>query len=42
MAVHPMSTQLRVDHIHLVHRLRLKGTWYLDPSIEKVVKIIAW
>jgi hypothetical protein len=34
-AVHPMSRQLRVDHLHL-HRPRLKRTWYLDTLIAKV------
>jgi hypothetical protein len=35
MAVHPMSRQLRIDHLYL-HRPRLKGTWYLDTLITKV------
>jgi hypothetical protein len=34
-AVHLMSRQLRVDHLHL-HRPRLKGMWYLDTQIAKV------
>jgi hypothetical protein len=34
-AVHPMSRQLRVDHLHH-HRPRLKGMWYLDTLIAKI------
>jgi hypothetical protein len=39
MAVHPMPRWLRVDHLHL-HRLRLKGTWYLDTLIVKVKSVL--
>jgi hypothetical protein len=38
-AVHPMSRQLRVDHLHL-HRPRLKGMWFLDTMIAKVKSLL--
>jgi hypothetical protein len=38
-AVHPMSWQLRVDHLHL-HRPRLKGMWFLDTMIAKVKSLL--
>jgi hypothetical protein len=38
-AVHPMSWQLRVNHLHL-HRPRLKGMWFLDTMIAKVKSLL--
>ncbi len=37
--LHPMSRQLRIDHLHL-YRPRLKGTWYLDTLNAKVKSLL--
>jgi hypothetical protein len=34
-AIHPMTRQVQVDHLHL-HRQRLTGTWYADTLLSKV------
>ena len=37
-AVHPMSRQVRVDHLNL-HRPRLRGKWFVDTLMSKVKSV---
>ena len=38
-AVHPITRQVRVDHLNL-HRPRLRGTWFVDTLKSKVKSIL--